>query len=175
MVAALGAALTLVVACGDGDDEESGASATPSPATLGDGDPAGAPEDAPTVAAGSIELAVGASSEVEVEVRGFEAPGLGAWTFDVVYDPAVASATDCAAMPEPAVCNAEFTPNSVRFAGAAGEGLEGDTTLGTITLRCDSEGSTELEVNIDLIADATIGAPQELVANIENGELTCTA
>ncbi|MEX0786988.1 MAG: cohesin domain-containing protein [Dehalococcoidia bacterium] len=179
LVALAIAALVFAAACGGDDDDGAEPTAgNETPAQETPGDAAGAPtipEDAPTVSVGSIELAVGESGEVEIAVREFAAPGLGAWTFDITYDAAVASIPECEATPPPAVCNTEFAPNMVRFAGAAAQGLEGDTVVGTLTVLCEAEGSAELEMAIELIADATIGDPQEVPAHSESGEVTCTA
>ena len=76
-------------------------------------------------------------------------------------------------MPEGNVCNAAFTGDTVRFVGATGTGLEGDTEIGRITFQCDVAGESKLDIIIDLLADGTLGEPQIVVPNIENGAIIC--
>lgn len=170
MVLLLSLALALAAACGNGGEEESAPGGTASP----DGEAAGATPgpDAPVVSVGSASLAVGEGGSVDLEVTGFPAPGLGAWTIDIAYDPAVITVVDCPAFAG-SVCNPEYDDTTVRVAGAAAFGHEGDTVLASVEFTCAAAGSSPLAIAIDVLADATVGDPQPVVAAIEDGEITC--
>ena len=126
-----------------------------------------------TVSIGDGTAAPGESGDVDLEALGIGAPGLGAWTLDITYDPDVVSVGECA----PAaggVCNPAFESNVIRVTGAAATGLEGDTSLATITFDCgDEEATTDLTISINVFADATIGDPQDIDATIDDGGFTC--
>jgi len=181
---ALGALLlfaALVVSCGGvGDgDEDVGPTETPGAeqATDAPGQTGGEPgPDSPTLTAGSATAATGADATVDVELLGFGAPGAGAWTIDITYDPDVVSIADCDTDTANAsnVCNPAYDADTIRIAGAVAEGLEGDTVLGRLTFTCEAAGTSALELSIDVLADATIGAPQDTAANVGDGTITCT-
>lgn len=126
-----------------------------------------------TVSIGDGTAAPGESGTVDLEALGIGDPGLGAWTIDITYDTAVVSVDDCA----PAaggVCNPAFGEDTIRVTGASATGLEGDTSLATITFTCaDEEASTDLTISINVFADATIGDPQDIDATISDGSFTC--
>ncbi len=166
-------ALALAAACGGGDDDDGGAEPAgdaTGPAATEDGGTAG--EGAPVLTMETTELGVGDASPVELQITDFPPPGMGAWTVDVAYDPAVVSVGDCAVY-EGSVCNPAYSESTVRIAGAVAVGLEGDTVLATITFTCDVAGSSPLNIGVDVLADATIGDPQPVEATLEDGELTC--
>ncbi len=167
----LSLALALAVACGNGGEEESDSGGTASP----DGEAAAATPgpDAPVLSVGSASLAVGEDGSVDLEVTGFPAPGLGAWTADITYDPAVITIVDCPPFAG-SVCNPAYDDTTVRVAGATAYGNEGDTVLATVEFTCAAAGSSPLAIAIDVFADATIGDPQPVVAAIQDGEITCT-
>jgi hypothetical protein len=109
------------------------------------------------------------------------APGLGAWTVDITYDPAAVSVASCAPA-QGGVCNPNFAANKVRITGASANGLVGDTSLGTITLHmlaattaaCGAASPLSLATNV--FADATIGNPQNITMSATtNGTVTCAA
>ena len=77
----------------------------------------------------------GASGDVTVDVTNVGDPGLGAWTIDISYDNDLLTATDCSAE-QGGVCNENFSDDSVRVTGASAGGLDGDTSLGSITFEC---------------------------------------
>ena len=168
----MAAALALAVACGDGD------SGTP-PTTPGTdtGTPgnsvAGLPQ--PTLSMGTLEMAVGEQGEVGLEVLEFDEPGLGAWTFDIQYDPAIVSIVSCETTPATSVCNTEYAPALIRIAGAVGVGIVGDTIVANIGFQCEAEGASPLDVTVDTLADGTIGDPRIVTATVENGEVVCEA
>lgn len=127
-----------------------------------------------TVQIGSATLAVNGDVEVALRVLGVDAPGLGAWSVDIGYDAGVVAAVGCQPQ-NGSVCNPAFSPSSVRVTGAAATGYLGDTTLATIRFRCADLGSSPLTLLANVLADATIGAPQPLKTSIQNGSITCTA
>ena len=116
----------------------------------------------------------GESGDVTVDVTNVGDPGLGAWTIDISYDSDLLTATDCSAE-QGGVCNENFSDNSVRVTGASAGGLEGDTSLGSITFECDGEGDSDLTISLSVFADATIGDPQDLDPSVSNGTFTCGA
>jgi hypothetical protein len=124
------------------------------------------------IAIDSATIAVGGQASLDVRALNVDEPGLGAWSIDIFYDPAVVSAVDCIAE-QGGVCNPAFAANTVRFTGASAGGLEGDTKLAEITFSCDVEGNSPLTISIQVLADATIGAPQPMPSSIQNGNVSC--
>lgn len=122
----------------------------------------------------SASAAVGELAVVSVDSLNIPEPGLGAWTVDVTYDPAVLFASAC--IPENgSVCNPGFDSQTVRVTGASAGGVVGDASLGVISFRCEAEGLSSLTLDIALLVDATIGAPQPIDAGSQNGSITCSA
>ena len=100
-------------------------------------------------------------------------PGLAAWTVDVTYDPDVITAVRCLAE-QGSVCNADFGPDTVRFAGGTAVGLEGETALGGLTFVCGpNEGTSPLTLTATTFADATVGGPQPIDATVIDGAFVC--
>jgi len=176
---AVAALLALALALGAcGDDGGGDGNGTPDGVPSGSGqEPLDTPgPDSPTVSAASVTAAAGAEADAAVQVLGFGPPGLGAWTVDISYDPDVISIVDCAAEPggeAQGVCNPDYADTVVRITGAVALGLEGDTTLGIITVKCEAAGTSALALSIDVLADATIGDPQETAAHVTDGSVTC--
>jgi hypothetical protein len=171
------AVLALVIACGgDGDADEDGPTPTsdalgqPSGETSGLGEPG---LDSPTVSLGSATAAVGETGEVLLSVLNFEAPGLGAWTVDVLYDANLLTLSDCVAGQESSVCNPGFASDMLRIVGATAVGLEGDTEIGRLTFQCDAVGESALALSVTTLADGTLGDPQLVAAHVEDGSITC--
>lgn len=129
--------------------------------------------DFPTVAVGSTTMSVGEKRPVDLDALSSPAPGLGAWTIDVAYDPAVVAAVDCTPRAG-GFCNEAFAPDSIRATGAAIDGLEGDSTLATVIFQCRSAGASDLTVHVIDLFDATPGGPQPIDAAAQNGQVTCT-
>ena len=77
----------------------------------------------------TASAAVGEMAAVNVNALNIPEPGLGAWTLDITYDPAVVFASAC--IPESgSVCNPEFDSQTVRITGASAGGVVGDASLG---------------------------------------------
>ena len=127
---------------------------------------------ASTVSVGSASLDTGKQASVDVQASGIPAPGLGGWTVDVTYDPAMVTVAGCSSAG--GLCNPEFAPNMVRVAGFEANGLVGDAMLATIDIECASTGSSPLSLNVVDFLDATPGAPAQIQAAVENGSVTCT-
>jgi hypothetical protein len=124
----------------------------------------------------SATVAMGDEGTIEVTANVPEAPGLGAWTVDVIVeDPDVVAVLDCN-VPGHSVCNPEYAldPPTVRYAGAVAVGIIGETSIGTFTFECLSEGTTVLDLSTTGFADGTLGAPQEIAATHNLGTVTCT-
>ena len=127
----------------------------------------------PTASVDSITVGPGEQGTVDVRALDIDPPGLGAWEIGVTYDSSLVTALSCAPA-NGSVCNADFASNEVRITGASAGGLEGDTTLATITFRCDGEGSSTLAATVLVFADATLGEPQAIGPAVQNGQITCS-
>lgn len=126
----------------------------------------------PFVVVDSASAAVASQADLDVRMLNVGEPGLGAWSIDISYDTAVVSAVDCIAE-QGGVCNPNFAANIVRVAGASSGGLEGDTKLAEITFLCVAEGLSPLSIEIEVLADATLGGPQPMTVSIQNGSIAC--
>ena len=121
----------------------------------------------------SASVVVGELASVGVDALNIPEPGLGAWTVDITYDPAVLTASAC--IPDNgSVCNPAFDDQTVRITGASAGGVLGDASLGVLSFRCEAVGTSPLTLNVPLLVDATIGAPQAIVAGTQSGSVTCT-
>ncbi len=127
---------------------------------------------ASTVSVGSASLDTGKQASVDVQAAGIPAPGLGGWTVDITYDPAMVTVAGCSSAG--GLCNPEFAPTMVRVVGFDANGLVGDATLATIDGQCASTGSSSLKLTVVDLLDATPGAPAPIEAAVQNGSVTCT-
>ncbi len=126
-----------------------------------------------TIAVSSATAAPGAQVSVDLSALNIGTPGLGAWTIDITYDPAVLSAVSCSPA-QGGVCNTAYGVDTVRVSGASAMGVAGDNVLASIMFQCEVEGSSSVTPNIDLLVDATIGDPQPLEATAQAGSISCT-
>ena len=133
---------------------------------------AGVAAQTPAVSVGSLTTSVGLAGTVALEAHDIGPPGLGAWTIDITYDPAVASPVGCAAE-QGGLCNPNFGANTIRVTGVSASGLEGDSLLATITFACVSVGVSELALSLSVFADATPGALAPIAAATDHGSVTC--
>ncbi len=119
---------------------------------------------------------VGETATVDVGAHDMPEPGLGSWTIDVTYDPAIVSVVSCA-LEESADCTVDVVAdNTVRFVGfVVGDGLLGDTLLGSITFTCDAEGESALTIDTETLDmnDATLGDPAPIGGTVSDGSITC--
>jgi hypothetical protein len=129
-----------------------------------------------TISVGASTVAVGGQGTVSLQALNMTAPGLGAWSMNIVYNPAivqlVAPPNGCVAQ-SGSVCNPTFAANTIRVTGAAASGLVGNTTLATFTFTCGSLGTGALTVTVDTLADATPGTPHDIVPATSNGSVNC--
>ncbi|MCH8025709.1 MAG: dockerin type I repeat-containing protein [Chloroflexi bacterium] len=135
--------------------------------------PKAAAEDA-TVGVSSVKAELGYEAVVEVEALHITAPGLGAWTIDIAYDPDVITPVGCSAALG-GICNIAFSADTVRLVGVSTQGVAGDAVLGEIVFECRQVGESALTLEPDVFADATRGAPQPIAAVINHGSFTCSA
>lgn len=126
----------------------------------------------PLLAIDSITIREDATTTLDLRLEGMGQPGLGAWEVGVVYDPAVLDVEACVGTND-GQCNPNFAPNRVQLAGADDFGLSGDVHLANITFRCLAEGTTQLTVLIDKMADATEGGPVVFSPKLQLGQVTC--
>lgn len=124
---------------------------------------------------GSASASVGGRAAVELQSLDVPEPGLGAWTIDVSFDPDVVHTVSCTpGATGLSVCNPDFSDDTFRVTGANIDGLPGDNSLADVTFECDAVGSSELDITIQVLADATVGQPQELEATTIDGRITCS-
>ena len=133
---------------------------------------AGVAAQTPAVSVGALTTSVGLEGTVALEAHDIGPPGLGAWTIDITYDSAVASAVSCA-VEHGGICNLGFGANTIRVTGISAFGLAGDSLLATITFACVSVGMSELSLSLGVFADATPGAPTTIDASTNHGSVTC--
>lgn len=128
-----------------------------------------------TISADTLTIGPGGQGTIDLEASNIEAPGIGAWTIDILYDPTVVTALSCVSTTS-GLCNADFSAGSVRSIGATDAGLEGDTTLAQFTFECKQQNAaTSLTIVIeDDFVDSTPGDPQPIDVKIEHGTINCT-
>lgn len=116
----------------------------------------------------------GQSATVNLAAENINSPGLGAWEIGIIYDASVVTAVSCSPQ-NGSVCNPNFAANQVRVTGASASGLLGDHTLASITFRCaDDEATTPLTLSVPVVADATVGDPQDIDVKQIDGSIACT-
>lgn len=131
----------------------------------------------PVITVGSLPLMVGQQGFVDVGVRNIIRPGLCCWAIDLRYDPDVLSVVECQARftgMGAVVCDPDFEADAVRVSGATPVGLFGDLVLATIAFHCTAAGTSPLTLDVGVLADATVGNPQAIDAEVRNGTITCT-
>jgi len=126
-----------------------------------------------TISIASGSAPVGRTAGVQIAAAGLTAPGLGAWTIVLKYDPAVVSIAKCDTGATFAACNPKAPNNTLRLAGATANGLLDDVTLATITFTCKAAGTSDLTLTAETLADASVGSPRDIDATIRNGTITC--
>ena len=126
---------------------------------------------------GDATAAVEEMATVDVGAHDMPEPGLGSWLVDVTYDPAIVSVVSCASE-ESVDCTVDVVAeNTVRFVGfVVGDGLVGDTLLGSITFTCDAEGESALTIDTETLDlnDATLGDPAPIGGTVSDGSVTCS-
>jgi hypothetical protein len=130
--------------------------------------------DGPAVVVSPLNADVGVLGKVDVGVVGIGAPGLAAWTIDVHYNSELVTVVACSAA-QNGLCNAQYNANTVRIAGTNIDGLQGATTLASIAVVCKGAGEGQLEPEVSVLADATIGDPQPIAAKLQDGAVACKA
>lgn len=126
----------------------------------------------PEVSIGSLNLRPGQEGSVDLAANNIGPPGLGAWTIDVSYDSTVVAVVSCHPK-HGGVCNPAFAQDIVRVTGASTKGPVGDVILASIAFRGVKAGVSGLTPRADVLADATMGDPQDIAATVRNGSITC--
>lgn len=126
----------------------------------------------PTVKVGSFTAEVGDQGTVDLELLNVAFPGVGDWVLDIQRDNSVVSIVSCEPTPG-SFCNDTFSEVSVRSIGVAVLGLEGDNLLAELTLKCESGGTSALNIVVEQLNDSTKGGPQPVNASLENGSVVC--
>ncbi|MFQ6019230.1 MAG: cohesin domain-containing protein [Dehalococcoidia bacterium] len=92
--------------------------------------PATADTASVSISPAQVEVEAGELEDVTLGAQGVTGSGIGAFTIDISYDPAVVDAARC----EPAdgfICNVDFAPDTVRCGGFDPYGRTGDVPLCT--------------------------------------------
>ena len=121
----------------------------------------------------SLSLEVDETGSVTLKAVEFPEPGLGAWTFDVAFDPSVLRGVSCRANLG-GVCNEVFTLSSARITGASATPLVGDLNFGSITFECVSQGVSALAIGIVVLEHRIGDQLQEAQSETENGQIVCS-
>ena len=128
--------------------------------------------DPGTIGIESATATVGERIEVELAAERIPAPGLGAWTVDIQYDPSVVRAIDCTAH-QNGVCNPQYANDRLRVTGASATGLDGHVSLATVVFQCGQrDGISELLLSQKYFTIAGLGPAKPA---LENGAITCVA
>jgi hypothetical protein len=127
-----------------------------------------------TIRIESAQLSPGESATVVLQGLDFPAPGLGAATIDVHYDPTAVSVTACEVDPEGvfelSVCNEDFADDTVRVTALHTQGVTGDFALAEISVQAVGEaGQQTLDVAVDTLAGP---AGASFDAAVEDGALS---
>lgn len=130
------------------------------------------PPMAATVAVDAASLEGGAGGVIYIRALGLVPPGLGAWEIGVAFNPGVLSALECTSVYTSA-CNTEFAPGTVRLAGANPTGLQGDVILAEVRYSCEGTGESDLELNVDVFADATLNGPRPIEVRLTASTVAC--
>ena len=127
-----------------------------------------------TLFVSSATVDPGGSVSIQV-VANAPAKEIGAYTFDLYYDNSLVAAVDAEAF-SGAICNPTFRSDAVRITGASASGLSGEVQLATIVFAVGpQEGVTHLRLDVQVLADATIGDPQNMQVVLRNGSITIQA
>ena len=118
-----------------------------------------------TLSIGSGSVAPGGDITVRLKLAGICEPGLGAFTIDVSYDPAVLAPVACTANPEGTVdtafCNPALGPDTIRVGGfCISCGVTGQIALADITFHAvgASGSQTPLTIPPPEVADCLTNA-----------------
>jgi len=128
--------------------------------------------EGPEIGISSLELNLDEEGKVILYGDFFNEPGLGAWTIDVYYNADLVNLVECGAE-HGGICNPEFEANAARITGSVAEGLKGEFALGSLWFTCKGEGESVLELGIKVLADGTLGGPQPVEAEVQQGEIYC--
>lgn len=129
--------------------------------------------EGPKIAISSLELNLDGEGKVVLYGDYFDEPGLGAWTIDVYYNADRVNLVECGAE-HGGICNPNFAGNAARITGSRAEGMKGEFVLGSLWFTCKGEGESHLELDIDVLADGTLGDPQAIEAEVKHGEIYCS-
>ena len=122
------------------------------------------------VSTGSAARMIGDHAPVDLTATGIPEPGLGAWEVMVSYDSSVVSVLQCS-VPDGDACDTAVS-GSVTVIGASAAGIVGDFELATIGFLCESEGTSEVSVELIIWGSAFPEDPV-LDPQISSGMLTC--
>jgi hypothetical protein len=129
--------------------------------------------DVTGLAIGSATVPPGATVTLEV-VAEATAPGIGAYTIDVGYDPGLLEAVGCVPGGDGlSICNPVLRAGVVRLTGAAPGGLTGRVVLGGVVFKArETEGTSELNLAVVQLAGPD-GTP--VAASPQKGSVTVKA
>lgn len=128
--------------------------------------------ETPALAIDSLHAGPEGVAKVELRALNLVEPGLGAWTVDIHYNPEHVNVAGCEAE-HGGVCNPQYGENVIRVVGTNVAGLTGDAVLASIGFTCKKLGDSNIELKIDVFADATPGNPTEMDVLLANGKAAC--
>ena len=124
-----------------------------------------------TIVVGSLSMNLGQEGQVELRIVDIGG-GANAWWIDLIYDPDIVSVVECAPIGN-SVCEADRRPSTLVVSGASATGLVEDTTLATITFRCEETGTSPLSLILNFGISGIVDVDFDV--RTEDGAITCPA
>jgi len=125
--------------------------------------------------AASVTVAAGDTANVNLEIHNVPAPGLGAWTITVRYDPAALTIVECRPDPQTklpnSLCNPRYRDNMVAAGGfEVSPNKTGDFVLAELRFRLSgsARACASLEVTVVQLANSRA---ETLQPGAENGQV----
>ena len=149
-----------------GDADDPGATPTPTASSVCDSDcPA-------VVKLGNMTVMTGGTGmgTVQLDVLNVQEPGLGTWSIEVLYNRDFVVSEGCVA--HDGTCNPDYAAGTIQIVGTSG-GKVGDSTLVNLSFSCLAAGASGLAIDVRVLLDASAGGGQPIVADIQNGGVTC--
>jgi hypothetical protein len=109
-------------------------------------------------------------------MKNFPAPGIGALTLDVSYDPAVISVAGCHEDPtsqfNTALCNANYAPNTIRLTYLSMAGVSGEHLLASLAFTATGSAGDSTPITLTVQTATNPGGQNLTSVGAENGEVT---
>jgi hypothetical protein len=139
------------------------------------------------ISAQEVTAKPGETFDLDVSMANFPAPGVGALTLDISYDPAVLSPTNCQPDPDEQfnseVCNKDFATGVIRISLLSTNGVPGDHRLATLEFTATGHDGDTSAITVtlhtisnpdgDAIQAATKHGKVTLEETITKGDVNC--